>query len=110
MKNWICQGNQLTLTAPYALTSGQGALIGAALFGVAAADIANGASGPFHLVGCFALTKKAGDTPAQGAKLYWDNTNKYVTTTATSNTYIGAAIAAALSADATVSVRLNGAI
>lgn len=37
MKNFVMEGKTLTLTAPYALTSGQGLLVGS-LFGVASGD------------------------------------------------------------------------
>ena len=46
----------------------------------------------------------------QGAKLYWDNTNKNLTTTLTANTLIGAAVSAAAIGDSTVIVRLNGSV
>ena len=40
MRNYIQPGNTITLTAPYAVTSGDGLLVGS-IFGVAAADAAN---------------------------------------------------------------------
>jgi predicted RecA/RadA family phage recombinase len=58
--------------------------------------------------GVFDGTKKAGDTPAVGAKLYWDDTNKYLTTTSAGGVFVGVAYKAALSADPTVRIRLNG--
>ena len=39
MKNFIQPGDSLTVSAPYAVTSGQGVLVGA-LFGIAAYDAA----------------------------------------------------------------------
>jgi len=45
---------------------------------------------------------------AVGDKVYWDDTNKYLTSTATSNKWVGIATKAALAADATVRLRLNG--
>ena len=53
--------------------------------------------------------KTAGDTPAVGALLYWDNTAKSLTTTASGNKRVGVAVKAALAGDATVRVRLDGA-
>ena len=50
MKNFIQEGKSLTLVAPYALTSGQGALIGS-LFGVANGAAANGAEVVLSLSG-----------------------------------------------------------
>lgn len=68
MKNYVQHGERLDLAAPYAVTSGQGALIGAT-FGVAVTDLANGATGAFTVVGAFTLTKATGASTggAQGA-------------------------------------------
>lgn len=100
------EGDRIDLTAPYARDAGQGALVGA-LFGIAINDVANGAVGAFQVEGIFDITKKSGDTPAQGALVYWDDTNKYVTTTSSGNTLIGHAVAAAGSSDPTVRVRIR---
>jgi predicted RecA/RadA family phage recombinase len=56
MKTYIQEGEFMTLTAPYAVSSGGGALKGA-LFGVAVADVANGAEGVFATCGVFTLAK-----------------------------------------------------
>lgn len=109
MKNYIQEGDSLVLTAPYARNAGQGALIGA-LFAVALSDIANAATGVFTTQGVFELDKAGSQAWAEGVKVYWDNTNKVVTTTATSNTLIGCAVAAADSAATTGIVRLNGTV
>jgi predicted RecA/RadA family phage recombinase len=75
---------------------------------VTAVDIAAGATGTVSTRGVFAVTKKAGDTPAFGALLYWDATNHYLTTTATSNTLAGYCAANGVaSGDATVNVSIN---
>ena len=58
--------------------------------------------------GVFDVTKEAPLVIAVGARVFWDNTNKRVTTTATGNVAIGHAVAAAASADTTVRVRLSG--
>lgn len=107
MKNFVQFGNTLTLTAPYDVSSGDGALVGS-VFGVASGDYLSGVSGEFDVVGVFDLKKKTTDAPAQGAKAYWDNTNKEVTTTLTGNTLIGVFTVAAINGDTTVNVRLNG--
>jgi len=106
-KLFVQDGNFVTLTAPYALTSGQGALVGT-LFGVAMSDIANGVAGTFAIEGVHVLAKATGIAWTQGALLYWDNTNKNVTNVTTSNTRIGIALIAAASGDTTGTVRLNG--
>ncbi|WP_010544279.1 DUF2190 family protein [Sphingomonas elodea] len=107
MKNYISAPDGASFVAPYAVASGGGALIGPGLFGVAKITIASGQSGPFELRGIFQMPKAAGAI-AVGAKIYWDNTAKVLTTTATSNTHVGAAAAAAAAGDATVLAYLPG--
>ena len=110
MKNFIQRGENLTLPAPYDRTSGQGALIGT-LFGVASIDVLSGGSASFVVEGVFDLTKVGSQAWAVGASVYWDNTNKRCTTSASGNTLIGAAAAAVGSGagETTGRVRLNGA-
>lgn len=98
MKNFVQQGDNLTLTAPYALASGAAALVGS-IFGVASADAAIGAPVVLVTRGVFTLPKATGEAWTPGAKLYWDNTNKRLTTTASGNTHVALATAAAASGD-----------
>ena len=93
MKNFVAVGNILTLSAPAALTSGQGALIGS-IFGVAQKDAANGEDVAILVTGVFELPKAASQAWAVGAKVYWDNTAKVCTTTVGTNTLIGVAVKA----------------
>lgn len=111
MKNYIQEGAIIPLTAPYARSAGQAAKVGS-IVGVAVNDVANGAEGEFQLVGVFDLTKVGSQAWAVGDKIYWDDTNKYCTTTATSNTLIGAAVAAVAggAGDTIGRVRLNGTV
>jgi predicted RecA/RadA family phage recombinase len=106
MRNFVQHGDSITVAAPYALTSGQGALVGAGLFGVAAADAANGAEVVIKVTGVFDITALGTDTAAAGAKLYWDNTNKRLTTTASTNVAVGFAVAAKANGDTTARVLL----
>lgn len=110
MKNYVQKGETLTLTAPYAVSAGGGALVGS-VFGVATNDYANGEEGEFQVAGVFDLTRETGASTGftQGTLIYWDNTNKRVTKTLTSNKLIGVAAKAAADGDATARVRLNGA-
>jgi predicted RecA/RadA family phage recombinase len=106
MKNYIQPGKTITLAAPYTVTSGQGARVGQ-LFGVANGDYASGADGEFDTEGVHELTKATGAL-TQGQKLYWDDSAKNITGTATSNLFVGHATLAAASGDATAFVRLTG--
>ena len=108
MKNYVQPGNTITLTAPYAVTSGDGLLVGS-IFGVAAGDAANAETVEVALVGIFDLKKVASQAWSAGDKVYWDDTNKRCTTVATDNTLIGVAVEAVASGagDTIGRVRLN---
>ncbi len=107
MKTFVQPGLSVPLPMPYDRTSGQGVLVGA-LFGVVAVDALTGASAEVAVNGVFDITKEAPLVIAVGARVFWDNTNKRVTTTATGNVAIGHAVVAAASADTTARVRLSG--
>ena len=107
MKNFVQMGDTLTLTAPYAVASGAGALVGS-IFGVATGTVASGGEGEFKTTGVFDLAKTSALAISVGDKVYWDNTNKEVNKTASGNTLVGVATTAAANPSATVNVRLNG--
>ncbi len=93
MKNYVQPGNTIPLTAPYDVASGDGLLVGS-IFGVATGAAANGEAIETALVGVFDLKKVGSQAWAVGDKIYWDNTAKQATKTATDNTLIGAAVEA----------------
>ena len=66
-----------------------------------------GATGSVQVEGVFTVTKLGTDTVAAGALLYWDNTNKRLTTTASGNTLSGFAVAAAGSGVTAVNIKIN---
>lgn len=105
MNNEVQPGNVLTLTAPRALASGGGFIVGA-IFAVATSAAANGANVEGKISGVFDLPKAAGAI-TQGTKLYWDNAAFNVTTTSAGNTQIGVATQAAASGDPTARVLLR---
>ena len=105
MINYIQPGDIVTLIAPATVSSGDGFVVGT-LFGVAVRDAASGADVDARITGVLELPKAAGAI-TQGAAVYWDNTAKNVTTTATGNTLIGAAVLAASSGAATARIRLK---
>lgn len=105
MKNYVLSGTTLTLTAPRALASGAGVLVGF-IFGVASDDAAIGASVEVCPVGVYDLNKDVSSF-AQGDKVYWDNTAFACTSTVGTNKLIGGATQAQITGDATVRVRLN---
>jgi predicted RecA/RadA family phage recombinase len=104
--NYIQEGKALNYTpSGSSLSSGDLVVIGT-IAGIAKTDIADGDTGAVHISGVFSLPKATGAV-TQGAKLYWDASESEVTTTATDNTLIGIAAAAALSGDASIPVLLN---
>jgi predicted RecA/RadA family phage recombinase len=106
MKNYIQDGMRMNYTPSSAVTSGQAVLVGSKI-GVAVADIAANATGALAMDGVFELPKVTTDVVAQGDALYWDNTAKKLTKTATNNTYAGYAVEAAGNGTTTVKVRIN---
>lgn len=108
MRNFIQPGNSLAIAVPYAsgVTAGQGILVGA-LFGVAATDGVQNATIEAQTQGVFDITKEPALAITAGARVFWDNTNRRITTTATGNFQVGIATQAALAADTAVRVWLN---
>ena len=107
MKTFVQPGLSVPLPMPYDRTSGQGVLVGA-LFGVVAVDAPSGVTAEVAVNGVFDITKEAPLVIAVSARVFWDNTNRRVTTTTTANVAIGHAVVAAASADTTVRARLSG--
>ena len=110
MKTFGQTGETLTLTAPRALTSGQGALVGAVV-GFCVTDLGSGVVGEFFVgPGVITHAKPGSQAWTVGARVYWDNTAFNVTTTVGSNTLIGVAAAAvgAGAGETTGTIRLNG--
>lgn len=109
MKNYVQKGEVVTLTAPYAVSSGGGALVGS-IFGIATADVGSGKDGEFLVEGGVDMPKTSAQAWATvGLLIYWDDTNKVATTTASTNKLIGVNLATAANPSSTGRVRLNGA-
>lgn len=105
MKNKAQDGVALTLVAPYAVASGAAFKVGS-IIAVAQSTAANAATVVGVTEGVFNLPKLATDVVAVGDTLYWDNTNKRLTTTSAGNTKAGYATVAAGNGVATVDIRL----
>lgn len=104
---FVQPGEVIDYTAGANIASGQVVLMGARI-GVALKAIANGETGPMQVTGVFNIAKLSTDNMAQGALLYWDNTNSRLTTTASGNTLAGfAAAAAAASTTTSVNIKIN---
>jgi predicted RecA/RadA family phage recombinase len=107
MKNFVQEGDTLTVTAPATTTSGSLVVVGS-IVGVAAFDAASGAEVEVQVEGVFTLPKVTTDVVTQGAKLYWDSVAGKLTATAGtgSKPLVGLATAAAGNGATTVNVRL----
>lgn len=106
MKNYVQDGETLTLAAPYDVLSGAGFQVGA-IFAVAVNDTLSGANVEGVTEGVFILKKTSAQAWTQGQKIYWDNTNKRCDSDGTVGILIGAATAAAANPSATGYVVLN---
>jgi predicted RecA/RadA family phage recombinase len=109
MKSFSHRGLVLPLIAPYAVASGAPFKVGA-LVTVAVAAAAQGAAVEGMTEGVFKLPKVGAQAWAVGDKIYWDDTAKLMTTTAASNTLVGAATVAAANPSTTGTVYLDGAV
>jgi predicted RecA/RadA family phage recombinase len=109
MKNFVQRGNVISAIAPYALTGGQAAKIGT-LFGVACGDAASGAQVELDRGGVFDIAAVTAETATTGAKIYWDDTARRLTTTVSGNTLVGCLVAPKSGTDSTARVLLDGAV
>lgn len=108
MKNYIQEGDRLQYanSSGSTITSGTPILVGERL-GIATGDIADGTTGILAMEGVFSIAKLSTDVVTQGALLYWDDTNKRLTLTATANTLAGYAQSAAGNGITTVECMIN---
>jgi predicted RecA/RadA family phage recombinase len=109
MKNYLQAGAVLSLLAPYAVAAGVGCKVGS-IIGVTTAAAGNGAAVDLAVVGVFEVAKVSAQAWTVGLAIYWDDSAKLFTSTASTNTLAGVAVAAAANPTATgvVSVRGRG--
>jgi predicted RecA/RadA family phage recombinase len=105
MVNEVKGGDFFTVTLGGTYAAGaailMGDLVGVCETGGVSGDVVN-----VHVCGTFELPKKSTDTPAQGAKLYWDATNSELTTTSSTHKLAGYAYDAAISGATIVRCKL----
>jgi predicted RecA/RadA family phage recombinase len=117
MQNFVQTGKVVTVVAPYAVSSGGGVLVTGTgfIFGIAINNQNSGDYMDMNIEGVYDLAKDT-STFNQGDYVYWNNTTKLATSTATGNEKIGVAVLAqpngtvapgGASGDPTVRVRLN---
>lgn len=98
-------GDVLTLALPYDRAAGEAFKVGSIL-AVAAVTGTTGDVVAAHRVGEWAITALSTDQAAVGAKLYWDDTNKRLTVTASTHLFAGHATVAKTSGQTTATVVL----
>ncbi|MHA6644640.1 DUF2190 family protein [Mesorhizobium sp. A623] len=105
-KNYVSPGHVVTVPAAAAANSGDVVIVGS-IVGIAAGDAAIGADLDICVGGIYDLAKVSALAIAAGDKVYFDATAALVNKTASGNTLLGVAVAAAANPSATARVRLN---
>jgi predicted RecA/RadA family phage recombinase len=81
-------------------------IVQGSLIGVTKLDIPAGQLGAVHVVGVYDIVKSNVAIPL-GSKVYWDAAAKQAVLNSTGNSLLGVAVAAAVTEDALVRVRLG---
>lgn len=106
MQNFIQSGDVITVNAPANVVSGQIVVVGS-LVGVAQKSAASGAPVAIVTTGVFSYAKVSALAIAAGDKLYLVAADNNLSKTASSNTLVGVAVAAAANPSATVEFKLG---
>lgn len=93
MKTFIQPGDVVSVTAPANVLAGVGVLVGS-LFGLAVNAALSGAAVEVATRGVFDVAKAGSQAWTVGARVYWDDTAKNFTTTASTNKLVGVALLA----------------
>ena len=109
MKNFVQPGQVIPLTAPGTVAAGVGVLVGS-IFGVNQNNVTVGQSMELATTGVFDMAKTAAEAWTEGAVLYWNDTTKALTTTASTNKRVGYAARAQLAADTVGRAYLPGVV
>ncbi|MFN3076654.1 MAG: DUF2190 family protein [Alphaproteobacteria bacterium] len=110
MKNFVQEGERLTVAAPSALTSGQPFMVGSTLFGVASGAAAQGDDVVMMTEGVFDLPKVSAQAWSAGDRVYWDAGASKLTNVNAGDPLAGIAVAAAANPSATGRVLLGDAV
>lgn len=105
---YIKTGNPLEATAPSGgISAGQGMKVGAAMFGIALNTAAQGEPVQLATEGVFTIAKTSALEITLGDRLYWDDGNKCVNKTSTSQLEVGVAVSGAANPSSTVQILLG---
>lgn len=107
-KNFVQDGNCITMIAPSGgVTSSIAVLIGAT-FGVALVDAAENEEFELGVVGVWEISKVAADTATAGDQAFYNTTSKLISSDPTGAVAVGVFIADATNGATTATVRLDG--
>lgn len=105
---YIQSGNPIEVAAPSGgITNGRGMKVGARMFGIALNAAAQGEPVQLATAGVFTVAKTSALAITAGDLLYWDDTNKVVNKTTSSQIAVGVALADAANPSATVTMLLG---
>jgi predicted RecA/RadA family phage recombinase len=105
MRNHVQPGRTLTLTAPYAVASGDGLLVGS-IFGVASGAAAIGNPVEAATEGVYELAKVSAQAWTAGAAIHWDDAARKATSVSAGHSFIGYAVEPAANPSDTGAVKL----
>jgi predicted RecA/RadA family phage recombinase len=107
MKNFVQNGDVLSLTAPYDVAAGAAFKVGG-IIAIATSAALSGAAVEGIVVGVLDVAKVSAQAWATvGLPIYWDDSAKLFTTTSSGNTLAGVNVATAANPSATGRVRLT---
>ena len=107
MRNWIQEGETLTLTPGSNVAAGAGFMFGSGLFGVATSAVTASTAGEFQTEGVVEIAKTSALAINVGDRLFWVPGSSVVNTTSTAQVCVGIAVAAAANPSATVLCKLG---
>lgn len=107
MRNWIQEGETLTLTPSSNVAAGAGFMFGSGLFGVATSAVTASTAGEFQTEGVVEIAKTSALAISVGDRVFWDATNSVVNKTTASQVCVGVAIQAAANPSSTVVIKLG---
>jgi predicted RecA/RadA family phage recombinase len=105
--NYVRKVGTVRWTNPSAAVSSGDVIDLGSRYGIVHKDVASNAVGIVFTEGIFTFTLATNETISIGDQIYWDSSNTQVTETATTDTYLGAAVQAKTTTSATTILRVE---
>lgn len=103
---FVKEHKEIEFTAAADLEAGNVVAVGTTGCGVVVRDVKSGGAGLLYLEGVYKMPVSS-LTASAGAPLYWDSGHETISTTATSNVFLGTALTAIASTDTVALVNLG---